>query len=260
MERPSENETNEERWSRMAERSRASLELFKRNPARYMAEKRASVEESERKAKRTKLSVPGSLQVDFSETITVLVGREQQPFVLHKDTIKSSDFLTTGFSGNWQEARDRTITVHDFEPEHFQIYAQWLYTKAFPLMVVGPPAYGKYDQALSERFIFMAELYTMGFFLLDRAFRNAVINDIIMKCELENMYPNGSDTERIWNMTPEDCRLKDLLIDFWARDVRPEVSAYAHKRDSQHTSTGKLPCFCQVGGADLKCADIVSIT
>jgi len=64
---------------------------------------------------------------DYNSTVKVLVGPEEQPFVVYKDLIcASSKFFKAACSKRWTEGQEKLIRLPEVEPKNFQGYVAWL--------------------------------------------------------------------------------------------------------------------------------------
>lgn len=85
--------------------------------------------------------------MDFMEAFTVVVGDEEQHYVLHKCMATTSDFFAAALNGSWKESKgernqswipanltdsirelENLIKLPDHTGEHFNSYLQWVYT------------------------------------------------------------------------------------------------------------------------------------
>ncbi|KAJ4378440.1 hypothetical protein N0V86_006143 [Didymella sp. IMI 355093] len=68
-----------------------------------------------------------------SQFVTVLVGPEKKPFVVHRDLlIYHSDFFRAALTSNFEEAKNKNVTLPDDEPTIFEFFVHWLYHKELP--------------------------------------------------------------------------------------------------------------------------------
>lgn len=82
-------------------------------------------------------------------------------------------------NGTWREAKDRKIRLPDIEACHLERYIQWLYTGAISIQPEAEVINMQNDrdemQLSRTKYAILMDLYIMGHFLLDSAFRNAVV-------------------------------------------------------------------------------------
>jgi hypothetical protein len=69
--------------------------------------------------------------VGYSNTITVLVGAERKPFMVHKDKIcAKSKFFRAACSEAyepWAAMDEKIVRLVEESPEHFEAYVKWIY-------------------------------------------------------------------------------------------------------------------------------------
>lgn len=179
-------------------------------------------------------------KIDFSESIIVHVGEEEKPYVLHKSLTISSGFFTAAFSGSWQEAASGAIKIRDFEPKHFDHYAEWLYTSEISLGALSdPPIRSSTDKNLGIHYMMLMDLYAMGYFLLDGAFRNCIVDTLLKAGDKFNMHPCHRCVDNVWDRIPQAAPLKDLIISHWANGITILVSII---RAASGGTSRKAPC------------------
>ncbi|KAH0351712.1 hypothetical protein KCU83_g4185, partial [Aureobasidium melanogenum] len=66
----------------------------------------------------------------FQGLVTVIAGASKKEFTVHKDLLSFySDYFRAAFNGSFVEATDKKIELHDVEPEVFNNFHAWLYTR-----------------------------------------------------------------------------------------------------------------------------------
>ena len=114
--------------------------------------------------------------------MTVLVGKDKKEYLLHRCFApKTSEFFEKALSGNWKESEDKTIKIHDFEPDVFDDYLQWVYTSVVPIetgSILESSESGKLAE-IRKRRNQLTDLYVLGYFLLDTSLRNTIVDAII---------------------------------------------------------------------------------
>ncbi|THX79949.1 hypothetical protein D6D05_04734 [Aureobasidium pullulans] len=66
----------------------------------------------------------------FNGIVTVVVGSKKKSHSLHKDLLCFySDYFRAAFNGSFKEATDGKIELMDVEPEVFDIFQVWLYSR-----------------------------------------------------------------------------------------------------------------------------------
>jgi hypothetical protein len=91
--------------------------------------------------------------------------------VVHECFIIHADFFRRALNGNWAESDDRVITMMEDDPEIFDKYLHFVYTKEFPAM---PHAALVSDQILGE-YRMLARVYVLAEKLQDTRTKNAVV-------------------------------------------------------------------------------------
>jgi hypothetical protein len=64
------------------------------------------------------------------ELVTIYVGAEKKPFVIHKEVASYSPALKAAFNSDFIEGQTQTYNLEDAHPGAFQLLVQWLYTKS----------------------------------------------------------------------------------------------------------------------------------
>ena len=138
---------------------------------------------------------------------------------------KSSEFFKSAISGTWTESSSKRITLAEVQPKTFERYLNWLYTSTIPLEVEdsldpkndvqrGTIANSKYRQLLHA--------YVLRYFLLDRPFRNAII-DAMRKVQSELYYvPSTPAVCYFYDKMPPNCQTIRLITSSWAYMLTPE--------------------------------------
>ncbi|KAL1622565.1 hypothetical protein SLS56_008743 [Neofusicoccum ribis] len=112
-----------------------------------------------------------------SKTISVAVGGQTEPFLIHQDILcASSPFFRNACNGGWKESEEGFVTLPCHSPEAFEVYTQWLYSGK---MFVDEH---KDDYESMDWDIFIGA-YLLGDKLLDVDFRNTLI-DLAIRIEV----------------------------------------------------------------------------
>ena len=166
-------------------------------------------------------------RLDFSETVTVLVGKGEKAYTLHTCYArKSSEFLSTALNGSWKEAKDGKIRLPDANPCLFEHYSQWLYTGELDINLDKEDA--TKEEIAAYNYEVLMRLYVMAHFLLDTAFRNVVVDSTIKTLDNTKFRPGVPSIRYIWDKTPEKCAMKRLITRLWTLDVPA-----SHFRDTE---------------------------
>lgn len=66
---------------------------------------------------------------DYAATIKVLVGKDAEEFIVHKDLIcKASTFFAAACSKEWTEGQTGIIKLPEHSADHFRYYFDWVYS------------------------------------------------------------------------------------------------------------------------------------
>lgn len=161
--------------------------------------------------------------------MTVLVGEQPKSYTLHKCfATKSSEFFVKATNGRWKEGKDKSVPLPDCMPEIFDIYLHWLYTGSIVLNITEDDE----DRGTSEINELM-HLYVLGNFLLDRPFRNVIVDRTLEVNRLYKKYPGSEAINIIWPETPADCQMQRLILRFWAIRRTPEKLAGSTEKTPQ---------------------------
>jgi hypothetical protein len=129
------------------------------------------------------------------EIVTVFIGKERQPFLLHKDRLcKASPYFNGAFNGNFKEAQSNEIGLGEVDVTTFELFTEWLYRTE-----LNPTASG------THRVSQYIELYILSDMLQCGGLKNMVM-DLIQDC-LKSMDGSAGGTlsspqiERIFGNT-----------------------------------------------------------
>ena len=75
----------------------------------------------------------------YSDTITILVGKDEQRFTVHKDIIcEKSEFFQAACSQRRREEQEMVVRLPDLRaPYMFPVYMDWVYTDDMTLGKMG---------------------------------------------------------------------------------------------------------------------------
>ncbi|QDS76430.1 hypothetical protein FKW77_004298 [Venturia effusa] len=75
-----------------------------------------------------KAQPPSFLKDIGQDVVTVHVGPDKTPFLVHKDLLTtSSPYFKAAFEGEFREATDKTILLEDISVIQFKLFLDWLY-------------------------------------------------------------------------------------------------------------------------------------
>jgi hypothetical protein len=79
---------------------------------------------------RTDTTIRKDIGLDM---VTVHVGSDKTPFIVHKDLLTSSSpYFKAAFEGKFREATDNSVPLVDVTPTQFRRFLDWLYFKKLP--------------------------------------------------------------------------------------------------------------------------------
>jgi hypothetical protein len=160
-------------------------------------------------------------------TITFRVGSNVKPSILSvPETLirTSSQFVDAAMKGPWQESQERVISLPEFDHETFGIYFQRLvtgklHTKQQPhASTSGPRLFGS-DTPFGSEARLLGKLSSLGHYLLDVGFQDAV-SDGIIQCSIEYQhrvyYGPSVFITHVYNTIPPKSPTKQLVVDICA--------------------------------------------
>ncbi|KAK5679361.1 hypothetical protein LTS10_008176 [Elasticomyces elasticus] len=184
------------------------------------------------------------LRSNYNATIRVLVGDCQAPFTVHQDLLcRHSGFFEKACSGEWKEARERTVRLNESDATSFQVYLNHLYSPHFDLnqlmceIVSGDSPKSTVSNA-PEVLFQLCKLWSFGDFVQDHDFQNDVIDAMQynITTALTAVSP-GLMLEWVISNTTSDSPLRKWL----ALALAPHLKASAHTVTLLDELTGKLP-------------------
>lgn len=99
--------------------------------------------------------------------ITVKVGEDAKPFVIHRALICAhSKFFRNAFTGPFAEAQDREIKLAEVNTDLFMWFTNWLYFSSFDFgastEVDKPDKANSKQPSLTERWNYLLDMYIFG--------------------------------------------------------------------------------------------------
>ncbi|KAK5736457.1 hypothetical protein LTR17_007453 [Elasticomyces elasticus] len=167
----------------------------------------------------------------FNNTITVLVGEEQEPFIVHIDTIcQRSDFFVAACKREWLEGQDKTVPLPEIQPKIFTLYANWAYSGVLDVEIVDDPdaaqaclqeADGDDDvqherkEALwGHRQSSIIALYIAADFLCDGALKDRAVDGLLDTMEKSgSFYMKPALISKVWKSTATSSGLRRVILD-----------------------------------------------
>ncbi|THY91796.1 hypothetical protein D6C89_05552 [Aureobasidium pullulans] len=158
----------------------------------------------------------------YNGIVTVVVGSKKKSYSLHKGLLCFySDYFRAAFNGSFKEATDGKIELMDVEPEVFDIFQVWLYSRRLQA-----PA----DSVLY--FTRLAQLWVFGDKHQVPLLQNEVMDDIFAKrAQLKVFYPEL--VKLAYEQTPVGSPLRKAVI---------EIVGHCMKLQEESDSALQLSC------------------
>ncbi|KAK3079201.1 hypothetical protein LTS18_005489 [Coniosporium uncinatum] len=156
------------------------------------------------------LRIPSAKRLELtSESIKVLVGKDETPFIVQKSTLcASSDFFAAALKPEWKEAKERTIRLPEQSVETFEIYLQWLNS--------GNIATQQDEKAKHyKEYLQLIHAYALGDTLQDTAFVDALTDCFIAKAVKTSVCPGLETIGSLYKHTPDKSPARKLMVDMY---------------------------------------------
>ena len=148
---------------------------------------------------------------DFTDQISVLVGPNEQAFLVLKDIIcAKSKFFAAACSERWVEGKEKKVTLPDVSASVLQSYLVWVYCGRLDITCVSSE---DIDYLPNERCEIAAkyfELYFLGDAFDDIRLRNRVSETIVLDIR-DTLSP--SIVTRVWEKTPDSSPARRMIVD-----------------------------------------------
>ncbi|KAF2163134.1 hypothetical protein M409DRAFT_26579 [Zasmidium cellare ATCC 36951] len=153
---------------------------------------------------------PKRFKSSYNKTITVLVGPEEDKFIVHKSTAcDNSPFFKAACSQHWVEGQDKVVRLPDTTAKLFETFLHWAYTK--DLKMEGVDDSTTADQ---PRTYDLGSVWGLANYLQTPALRNKVIDRLLQKFDaMPHTAVPRSALNHIWDLSPPDATIRRLLID-----------------------------------------------
>ncbi|TIA16451.1 hypothetical protein D6C81_05943 [Aureobasidium pullulans] len=123
----------------------------------------------------------------YKDTVTVVVGTEEDSFVVHKGLLCFySDFFRAAFNGSFEEATERKIKLPDVDIDTFENFQLWLYSRT---LLDTEDSANESGHATYLTFTALAKLWIFGDKYLIPLLQNNVIGAMHDKNEKETRSP-----------------------------------------------------------------------
>lgn len=152
---------------------------------------------------------------DFTAQVSVLVGPDEQLFLIHEDLIcAKSNFFAAACSDSkrWVEGKEKQVRLPEVNPSVFQSYLSWVYSTSLNITELTTDQIDQ-DQLPDTRNRNVAkhlELYFLGDVLDDVRLRNKVMQILVL--DTDNA-PCLQTIARVWEKTPEDSPVRRMIVD-----------------------------------------------
>lgn len=153
---------------------------------------------------------------------------------------------------NWAEAEERIIRLPEDDPDSFDVYRHWIYSRAIC-------SQGETTDLMetNKEWYLLADSYILGEKLQDADFKDAVLDAMIEKMEVEKTFQTRL-TLRLYKGTPKGSLIRQFMVDmhvwkaedsWFAEHYRPhydceslfDIAAAFVKQGIKKTSAEKPP-------------------
>jgi hypothetical protein len=141
------------------------------------------------------------LSYDYNSTISVLVGKEEKQFTVHKDSIcAKSKFFKAACSERWIEGQKKLIKLPEASTRDFQAYVNWVYTSRIEV-----------NENAEKQYNGHVKMYILEDVLDDYQLRNTAMEYLISS--IETPIAQGYRMLRdAYERTPTGSPLRRLLV------------------------------------------------
>ncbi|KAK3710213.1 Ankyrin repeat and BTB/POZ domain-containing protein 1 [Vermiconidia calcicola] len=164
---------------------------------------------------------------DYKDTITVLVGHERTPYMVHKTVFcTQSPFFQTATNGNyWLEAKEKTVSVPEATEDTFEAYIHWAYTSAIDLSTA-PKATASHKHADWD---IITRLWILADMLMDEQLCNGLTDLMLTKFDEDYYCMHPATLCTIWEQTSAESQLRKVCIDIMSCTSWENIEADATK-------------------------------
>lgn len=157
---------------------------------------------------RTKLTPD---RPDYSEVITVLIGKSEKKFIVHKATICSkSPFFAAACSGKWAEGQEGIVRLPGQQSRVFAMFLHWVYTQTIDMTIVN------IDLEKGPSYLALLQLWATAHYLQAFDLCNKVVDTMFMRHrQFPTFRPNEDTFQFACNNTTEESGARRLLLDLW---------------------------------------------
>jgi hypothetical protein len=139
---------------------------------------------------------------DYTTIIKVLVGPEEQFFIVHKDVICAKSKFFEAACGPGENGQEGTVRLPKVDLKVFQHYVDWAYGET---LVAGSTVDEDEEMAIN--------LHLLRGVLDDVKLRNQTIKALTSHSAINKKAPNAADTKAIWAGTTPKSLLRKWVVD-----------------------------------------------
>jgi len=148
---------------------------------------------------------------EFGNIVTVLVGTEEERFVLHQDAVcAKSKFFKAACSKQWLEGQERIVRLPEADAAIFQVYCNWIYSSELQEPTCTAPSDTADKNAERESLI---KLYLLGDSLDDVALRNQTNVMLFKAMRNQRKLLNTELTRLVWDSTVPKSSMRRMVVD-----------------------------------------------
>lgn len=143
-------------------------------------------------------------------------------FIVHNSfATESSKYIQAALKAGWKEGQEKHITLPDYEPATLEGYINWLYTKEVTFKNSeekcgnhGPTGSqeAQNSDCSHKHFLNLAMMYTLGDYLNDLKFCNAVVDKMML---MRGCAPGPDGVRWVWTQMMQDCPVQKLVLERW---------------------------------------------
>ncbi|KAF2849341.1 hypothetical protein T440DRAFT_399272 [Plenodomus tracheiphilus IPT5] len=133
----------------------------------------------------------------------------QKIFYIHKDVLcKTSGFFHAAMKQEWSAQRTQPIDLTDVNPDLFELYVQWLYSKKVSIQAI-------LNEENEAPVSVLVKSYILGARLADSKYQKATMKTLFLYAHKTETYPDEQTMRLAYRYTLSFDPLRKLLIDFW---------------------------------------------
>lgn len=158
-------------------------------------------------------------------TVTILIGQDKIPFHVHEAHLTDAfPYFAAAFAPDkFKEGQDRSITLHQFEVDTFEHFANWLYSRRVDLPL-GPydDSPGSWYTQRNERIAQAIRLYILADTVLVDDLKGNVLKFLMDvadgkhgKIKEKRGCPSCANVELVYANAPPRAPLRRLMTDWY---------------------------------------------